>query len=360
MRYMPALDGLRALAVMLVFLYHRGGTYFPGGWIGVDIFFVLSGYLITSILVREQETTGSILLRRFYMRRVYRLLPALLVVVGVAVAFAVWFGDRTRDTELDAAAALLYFADYRYALYPVHETALVHTWSLAVEEQFYVFWPLLLIALLRWDRRAALRATLALIIAIGAWRGFLLVTHADPFRRIYFAFDARADELLIGCVLALWRPQVPDSGCVRHLWPAVLVLLAAVVLKVSPFGPGLWYVDTIGCPMIAAAAAYLILIVTSDRENPLTYLLSLPVLVAFGRISYGFYLWHYLIIREQSHMFFNRIEVTFALSIAAAVTSHYLVERPFLELGRRGSASLRPAFPGKTEWSDKSIVVKQV
>ena len=341
MRYVPALDGLRAVAIMLVFLDHRG-RYFPGGWIGVDIFFVLSGYLITSILVEEHARTGMISLRRFYIRRVRRLLPALVVVVCVAVAMALWLHHMRHDTIVDGVAALIYFQDYRYAIMPGEGTALSHTWSLSVEEQFYFIWPLLLIALLRWNRRAAMFATSVLIIIVVAWRGFLLVSVADPLHRIYFAFDTRADELLIGCALALWRPQATMPRFLRHLWPAVVLLLAAVVLKVGPRGPWLPYIDTVGYPLLGVAAAYLIAILTSGEENFLTYLLSLPLVVAFGRISYGFYLWHWLIIYEQGYVIINRIWMAFALSLAAAVASYWLVERPFLKTGRPATAALRP------------------
>ncbi|MGH7042219.1 MAG: acyltransferase family protein [Acetobacteraceae bacterium] len=340
MRYVPALDGLRALAVMLVFLFHRG-RYFPGGWIGVDIFFVLSGYLITSILLGEHETTGAICLRRFYIRRACRLLPALVVVVGVAVAIAVWSRNKVHDTEFDALAALFYVIDYRYALGSADGTALGHIWSLSVEEQFYLFWPLLLIALLKWNRRTALRMTLALIVIVAAWRVLLLVTLAHPFRRIYFAFDTRADELLIGCALALWRPQISGFRFLGRLWPAVLALLAAVVLLVSPSGPWLRYIDSVGYPLLGLAAAYLIVILTGDGDSRLTHLLSYPVIVAFGRISYGFYLWHYLIIQEQDYLFLKKAWWDFALSVGAAVVSYLIIERPFLKLGRRGTIPLR-------------------
>lgn len=186
MRYVPALDGLRALAVTLVFLVHTT-QHFPGGWIGVDIFFVLSGFLITSILVAEHEKTGVISLSRFYMRRACRLLPALVAVVCVSLTLAVWLHSQTHDTVIDAVAALLYLADYRYAFMPgAGVTALMHTWSLSVEEQFYFVWPLLLIALLRWSRRAAFRTTLGLIVLVAVWRGILLCTSAHPFPRDLF------------------------------------------------------------------------------------------------------------------------------------------------------------------------------
>src|ERR1700737_364313 len=142
MRYLPALDGLRAIAVMLVFLFHTGHA--AGGWVGVDIFFVLSGYLITSILLTEHERTGVINLLRFYGRRACRLLPALIIVIGVAVVIAFCLQNKVRDIEIDAVAALFYVLDYRYALMVnlTHATDLAHLWSLSIEEQFYFLWPL--------------------------------------------------------------------------------------------------------------------------------------------------------------------------------------------------------------------------
>lgn len=331
MPYVPALDGLRSVAVMLVFMFHSSNM-FPGGWIGVDLFFVLSGYLITSILVREHETTGIISLSRFYLRRACRLLPALIVVVCVAVAMAFWFHSQRRDTIIDAISALLYLCDYRYAFAPVVGTSIGHTWSLSVEEQFYFVWPLLLIGLLMWSRRVALFTTLALIAVVALWRGFLFAANADPFSRIYFAFDTRADELLVGCALALWQPQASPSRFLKHLWPLVVLLFVAVVLKVSPSGRLLPFTALVGYPLFSFAAAYLIVTATSD--NVLTRLLSIPLIVAFGRISYGFYLWHYLIIHIEDHLNIRRIWISFTLTLAAAVASHWLIERPFLKLGR--------------------------
>src|ERR1700730_15385771 len=203
MRYLPALDGLRAIAVMLVFLFHTGHA--AGGWVGVDIFFVLSGYLITSILLTEHERTGVINLLRFYGRRACRLLPALIIVIGVAVVIAFCLQNKVRDIEIDAVAALFYVLDYRYALMVnlTHATDLAHLWSLSIEEQFYFLWPLTLIILLETGtRRMAFRMTLILILVVAARRVFIFANRADPSFRIYFAFDTRVDELLIGCSLA--------------------------------------------------------------------------------------------------------------------------------------------------------------
>lgn len=332
MRYLPALDGLRAIAVMLVFLFHTGHA--PGGWVGVDIFFVLSGYLITSILLTEHERTGVINLLRFYGRRACRLLPALIIVIGVAVVIAVCLQNKVRDIEIDAVAALFYVLDYRYALMVnlTHATDLAHLWSLSIEEQFYFLWPLTLIILLKTGtRRMAFRMTLILILVVAAWRVFIFATRADPSFRIYFAFDTRVDELLIGCSLALWESRGSAARFLKPFWPVAAFLLAVVVLKFGTFNPSM----LTGYSLLGAIIAYLIVIVINDQSSFLKHMLIFPPIVAFGRISYGFYLWHYLIIMELNkyltvHSFVSRTFLLFSLSLIAAIVSYWLIERPFL------------------------------
>jgi peptidoglycan/LPS O-acetylase OafA/YrhL len=346
MRYVPALDGLRALAVMLVFLFHT--SHVRGGWVGVDVFFVLSGYLITSILLTEHDRTGAISLRRFYIRRACRLLPAVIVIICVAVALAVYFQNKMHDTVIDAVAALCYIIDYRYALMlpdavSVHATALLHLWSLSVEEQFYFLWPLFLIASLSmWNRRTVFRATVGLIIVVAAWRILLFATGSDPSSRLYFAFDTRADELLIGCALALWRSDVLAARFLMPLWPVAALLLAVVVLKIDRASP----LVPVGYPLLGASVACLIVVVTGNERSFLRRMLSLWPVVALGRISYGFYIWHFLIIIElQNHLVVHRTVLVFSLTLIAAVASYWLIERPFLRLkfAHPRSVSLPPS-----------------
>src|SRR5579862_1099054 len=148
--YVPALDGLRAIAVLAVLGYHTWEGAFRGGWVGVDIFFVLSGYLITSILLAERDRRGTISFRQFYLRRALRLLPALVLCLAVAIALAASQGPTLRDaTTKEAAAATLYAANWWQVLRPHAPIGLLaHTWSLSVEEQFYLCWPLALSGLL--------------------------------------------------------------------------------------------------------------------------------------------------------------------------------------------------------------------
>jgi peptidoglycan/LPS O-acetylase OafA/YrhL len=234
---------------------------------------------------------------------------------------------KTRDTMVDAVAGLLYAADYRYALPPVVDgTPLVHLWSLSVEEQLYFIWPLLLIAVLKWDRRAALCATILLNHQCRRLARFPFC-HAE-FCRIYFAFDTRAGELLIGYALALWRPQL-NASKVLCLWPGVVLFFVAFALRVGLGGHAQPYINIIGYPLFGAAAAYLIVVVTRGERNLPTLLLTLRPIVALGRISYGFYLWHVLIVRGPGIEGRLPVIATFVLTLAASAVSYSLIERPF-------------------------------
>lgn len=351
MRYVPAFDGLRAVGALLVFLFHFSGR-FPGGWVGVDIFFVLSGFLITNLLVSEYDKTGSVSLPRFYVRRAYRLLPALLLLVAAALGLAFWLHHHRHDTVMDSLAAVLYVENYRLALLPYADgTTLGHTWSLSVEEQFYLFWPLLLVALLRYGRGAALHVTILLIFLIIAWRSLFLVTHTDWFRRVYFSFDLRADELLMGCALALWRPQRSTTELISRFWPAAVLVVVAFTLKIGVRDSLKAYVYTVGLPILALASSCLLIAVSQTERNFLRALLSFSPVVALGRISYGFYLWHYLILHvPQKLLPYHSIVIAFVLTLLAATSSYWLVERPLLRLMRRDDdpinrAARPPAVP---------------
>jgi peptidoglycan/LPS O-acetylase OafA/YrhL len=225
-----ALDGVRALAVLGVVLYHAGVSWVPGGLLGVDVFFVLSGYLITSLLLREVARTGRVKLGAFWARRARRLLPALvLVLLAVAIWVALDPKENLHSVRLDIGAALLYVANWRFAFsgqgyFSSSEASspVLHLWSLGVEEQFYVFWPLLVVgvvAFARWWRpspRSARTAVLALaLVGTLASTGWLIteaVRGVDD-SRLYYGTDTRALALLTGAVLAacLPLPQSPDA-----------------------------------------------------------------------------------------------------------------------------------------------------
>ena len=333
MRYVPALDGFRAVAVMLVFLHHT--AHFPG-WLGSDIFFVISGFLITSILIAEHETAGKISLLYFYFRRTCRLLPALLIVIFVAVGMALWLHSKEHDTTIDAIAALFYVLNYHYVAMvnlDQHWTALSHLWSLSVEEQFYIIWPPLLILLLKWNRKLALQTVLVGAVIIFCWRNLLFFISEPPRYHIYFALDTRADELMIGCALALWQGRSKVLQFLKPIWPAIVLSLAIVVVKLEPnelLMPWSFF-------LIGLAIASIIIIIMNDERCLLTKMLSVPPVVAFGRISYGFYLWHFLIISEPAiynRFVLSRTLMSFIVTLILALTSYYCIERPIVTLGK--------------------------
>jgi peptidoglycan/LPS O-acetylase OafA/YrhL len=200
-QYVPALDGLRGLAVVVVMIYHAAPELLPGGFLGVELFFVLSGFLITSLLLKEHDRSG-IQLGRFYMRRALRLTPALIVMLAsvVLLSWVALSGDAFRNTVSDAAFSLTYIFNWVRASDPGRSSFLGHTWSLCIEEQFYLLWPLLLPAITMIGRRD--RLTERLLVAVAAivlWR-MVLSNFASPMR-IYNGLDTRADGLLLGCAL---------------------------------------------------------------------------------------------------------------------------------------------------------------
>lgn len=220
MRYLPALDGIRALAVLAVLAYHGGQTWAAGGYLGVDAFFVLSGFLITSLLLAERRQTGAIDLQAFWMRRARRLLPALFLVLGAVAVYAALAAAPTEleRIRLDGLGSLFYVANWRFVF--SHQSyfeqfaapsPLRHMWSLAIEEQFYLVWPLLVFGLLRWGngkmRKLALAAGSLALLSLG----LMAILHSpgqDP-SRVYFGTDTRATSLLVGALLAMlaaWRP----------------------------------------------------------------------------------------------------------------------------------------------------------
>jgi peptidoglycan/LPS O-acetylase OafA/YrhL/Flp pilus assembly protein TadD len=341
--YRPSLDGLRAIAILMVIAYHDYAL--RGGFLGVDVFFVLSGFLITSILLREWATSGSIQLPRFYLRRFLRLAPALCLFVFVVWAVTHWIqpGLSGLLSGRWAVLALLYISNVAIAFgreYPLGEVSIC--WSLALEEQFYLLWPLSLRTLLR---RRLSRNAIALILAAfvaGALglRYLLLASHpGDPglWLRVYFGPDTRGDGLLMGCMLALLFRH-PPSG--RLASATVLGGAAgAGVLAYLAFTRDI--ADFVAHPLLfsVSAAAAVLVILGALTPGLLKRALELPLLVWVGQLSYSLYLWHSvsisILVREgpmRQH----------ALMFGLAAASHYLLERPVLDLNRRFGALRRP------------------
>ena len=315
-RYLPALDGLRALAVAGVICYHGGLAWAGGGFLGVDAFFVLSGYLITTLLLREwyssstgteRNPVGRIDLKAFWGRRARRLLPAMLLVLGAVAVYAVIIAapDELRTIRADGISSLFYVANWRFIFSGQSYFAqfgapspLKHFWSLAIEEQFYLLWPLLVFGILRW-RRGSLRALATFAAALAAGSAVLMYVLYQPGQdpsRVYYGTDTRASSLLVGALLAMLMLKRP----VVERRPARLALHTGGIVAALVLGYW-WSIATEhsdwlyrgGFVVAALLVALVVASITQPEPGPLGRLLSLAPLRFVGRISYGLYLWHW-------------------------------------------------------------------
>jgi peptidoglycan/LPS O-acetylase OafA/YrhL len=358
-RYLPALDGLRAFAVLGVMAYHFNYHWANGGYLGVDFFFVLSGFLITSLLAGEWVSTRRIKLRTFWSRRAKRLLPAVLVLLLVLTVYA-WLGGPNITTDTfrpDAIATLFYYANWHLVF--THQSyfaqfqlpsPLKHTWSLAIEEQFYLVWPLIALAMFKlgkrrrsrgpraFPRRLALIVTTILAVASAAEMALLYRQGVDP-SRIYYGTDTRAFELFIGAILALIVTARPDHSARVRKVLHVVGPIAAVALGYlwvtagdNQGNPAAWMYRG-GLVVAGILAALIIASVAQPSSGPLGAVMSIPPLRWIGRISYGLYLWHwpvYVLMTDittglnGTPLLIARLAATFG----AATISFYLIERP--------------------------------
>ena len=342
--YYPALDGLRALAVGIVLCAHGGVPYFRSGGVGVDIFFVLSGFLITTILVGEHGRTGGINFRNFYLRRFLRLAPALVLTCAVTALGMRWLEGRFPGTEI--ALALSYTANWALALNPTyHLTWLNHCWSLAVEEQFYMIWPLVILGLAKAVRPPAGRVGVLLAGAavIAVYRASLVGTYPDE--RINFGLDTRMDTLMVGAALAcLVRglpggrlPETASRWLGKRVAPLALAGLFAVIHAVTWYSP---WMGWIGYVLVGGAAALVVLDLVAGGHSWLGRILATRPLVFVGRISYGVYLYHLPVYFAVEKLMPDaslpvRLGLKLALTFALAIPSFYLVEQKFLRLKAR-------------------------
>ena len=300
--YDPSLDGVRALAVTSVALYHAGVGFAGGGFLGVDIFFVLSGYLISTLLVREFAVSGSVSLGSFWCRRVTRLLPALLVMVAVVLTVAVVAGNGSisETTRSDAIGTLLYSQNWAEILrgesyFELFElpSPFIHTWSLAIEEQWYLLWPVV-VAIAVQRGRLLLWMTLAAAGFSALWMLYL-ATPEDP-SRAYYGTDARAQALLIGsaAALAMSRKRFFTSARgVKVISVASMVgLLGCLGLVVTVDDEQLWMYRG-GFTLAALMSVMLIVGIRQSPTSIAARLLAARPLAHLGRMSYGLYLWHW-------------------------------------------------------------------
>ena len=327
-----SLDGLRAVSILMVLVGHVAGTVnAPAlltplhslGNLGVKIFFVISGFLITLLLLQELREKGGIDMRGFYQRRCYRILPAFYFFIGcVALANLAGYLELLPNDLLHAATFTMnYHHDRAWALN--------HTWSLAVEEQFYLLWPLLLILL---GLRSAMIAALALVIAAPAIRALMWYGLDADVSSMTREFQAVGDAIAIGCLLAvLQNRRVPLPNWFRGvgfvLVPLSLVAVPAALYKLDP---GLYYV--LGQSYTNIAAAALIWRCVNVNHGLGYRLLNLGPMTWLGTLSYSLYLWQEPFLNSWSRDWFTTWPVNLLLAFACAIFSYYLVEKPFLKL----------------------------
>jgi peptidoglycan/LPS O-acetylase OafA/YrhL len=371
-RYMPGLDGLRAIAVLAVIAFHEQLGWAPGGLLGVGLFFTLSGYLITDLLLGQVRGSGRMHLGDFWLRRARRLLPALFAMLAVVTAWVTIF-DRSRLANLRGAVAAAATYSSNWYLIATHSSyfsrfaapqPLDHLWSLAVEEQFYLLWPWVLLAGLVVVRRrpAALKwlalPTLGLAAASAVVMLMLYQPGFDP-TRVYEGTDTRASGLLIGAALAMVWPSGRAAGARRSTRialdiPAVagLAVIAFMIWRVDQYSPflyrgGLVLLSLAAAAVVAATACPGSVVGTGLSWRPLRWL---------GVRSYGIYLWHYpvIVLTTPANSTEDLVRVAWqtAASIGLAALSWHFIEEPVRHgaIGRLWTR-LRTATPRRIGWA---------
>jgi peptidoglycan/LPS O-acetylase OafA/YrhL len=374
----PALDGLRAVAVAAVLVYHADPDWLPGGFLGVDLFFVLSGFLITTLLLTElrRSPTARLGFGAFYLRRARRLLPALAAVIGVTlVAMCVWWRNDLTNDRGDVPAVLGFAGNWWYVVRHQDYFAAVgrpspfqHLWSLGVEEQFYLVWPVVLWLLWRFVRRKRLAVIggLALLGAAGSalWMAHLAAVGDVPYRmsasRLYYGTDTHAMGLLLGAAGATARlkilslrlrpgPRVP--WIVRADAIALAATAAVLVLtwRMQEFSPALYRYGF----AVFSVTALVAVLATAHSRGPAARVLACPPMRWLGERSYGVYLWHWpVFVFTRPHLDLSTgslgaLAVRLPATLLLAEASYRWVESP---IRRRGLvATLRMSFGGIPE-----------
>ena len=342
LKYIPAFDGIRGIALVAVIASHDNYLWAKGAFLGVDTFFMLSGFLITALLLLEVGRNGGVGYAQFWARRARRLLPGLLLVL-VFVALYNHFGVvpwLRASVRNDMLASLFYFANWRFiadkqSYFELFSAAspLRHMWSLAIEEQYYLFWPIIVGACLRVARGST--RVLGAVCALGIVASVIAMwTRYSPGNPsfAYYATDARAQFIFFGALLGIvcmkWRPAASTQQLFAvAAIPAFLIMLVAYS-RTSPTAPGYYHAGSVAFALVA-----LVVMVGALSPGPVTWVLALVPLAWLGRVSYSVYLWHWpidvWITPDRVHMTpfhtnLLRLVVTFALALA----SYYLVERP--------------------------------
>jgi len=329
--HLPALDGLRAVAVLVVIAYHSGLPV-PGD-LGVSAFFVLSGFLITRLLLRELSATGDVSLNKFYARRTMRIFPAYFVFL-----FLSYMLDKRAGQEWSTGlltSAVTYTVNYFNAFNNHPLTSIAHAWSLAVEEQFYLIWPAVFLALASKGRKALITGVASAAVAAMLWRsGLYLIGHVGT-AYVYNAFDTRLDNLAVGCLLAVIADSRhfvtrAESLAARAWYPIITLTL----ILVSRVGLSQSYHYSLGFTVDAILMAVFITQMLQLYGSRLWSWLEWPAVRYLGTISYPMYLYH-----EWGASVGNKVGIpSVVATIALASGSYFLIEKPFLKLKSRFAA----------------------
>jgi peptidoglycan/LPS O-acetylase OafA/YrhL len=351
-RRVPALDGIRAVAVIAVLFFHAGVSWFGGGMLGVDMFFALSGFLITSLLVAEHRRTGTLRLGQFYARRARRLLPALFIMLLIVAAYAAWFAesDMLGSIRGDAISTIAYFSNWHFVIsdqgYFQHFGApspLLHTWSLAIEEQFYLVWPWVALVVLRWRGARALAAVAAAGAVVSVALTVALSAMGESTTLLYYGSDTRAQAVMVGAFFGAmgparswWRRRPEWSEQPAGRWSIAVagaVGAAACLWAIHAVTGNSSLLYDGGFAVMALATGAVIVAVAAQPRSVLARVLSWSPLGYIGRISYGLYLYHWpiFLMLDNAHtglLGWRLLVVRLAATGAVAVASYHLVEEP--------------------------------
>ena len=356
-KYLPSIDSLRAIAVIAVIIYHIDANYLPGGFLGVDLFFVLSGYLISSLIIKEYKSTGTVNLYNFYVRRARRLLPAVYFMITVVLIIITLFnGVLLKKSYLDALFGYIYSSNWWYIFHKLDyfdsfgsQSPFKHLWSLAIEEQFYMFFPLIFLIFNRKSKsnngnsklnKNFIYVVLSLILV--SLIAHILLFDINNINRIYFGTDTRAFSLLVGVVGAILYPMdrlsertTKKDNMIYSIVSLVSILvLIGIMINTSEYNTWLYRGG-----FLLVAIIGLIIIISSGRQYTfMSKLLSFKPFVFIGKISYSLYLWHFPIlvvttpVSEIGNPNLFYVTLRIVLIFLVATGSYMFVETPIRKL----------------------------
>ena len=339
--YAPSLDGLRGLMTVGIMIAHVRYILVPGSILYMDMFFVMSGYFISSLLLRDIERYGGIRYWEFYRRRFARIVPPFVAMLIGYLLYRLFFYPPFFDGFIDASIAFAYVINWFRALnLSAGSGYMGHTWSLSVEEQFYVLWPITLALLSRFFgvRWRLIGAILVLAFAIWMWRIYLTSSGA-PYWRLYNGTDTRADAFVVGSAVAVFLRLAPVGHFPRFervlpmlAWPVLVFCVLATYFFVTFMNNVYYYVGIAACGIVPGALILLVLLRTSGTI--LHKIFERPEAVYLGRIFYGMYLWHYPILTIMKDQFgapnLVRVLIGFPLTVLMATLSYAYIERHFM------------------------------